>query len=64
MSGNHEKNANLDSKQMGQGISGERKEPLDYELHCRCKETTGKTFQQLIKLMAGDLAFWRKDRKP
>jgi hypothetical protein len=31
---------------------------------CRCKEVSKKTFPQLLKVMIGDLAFWKKAKEP
>lgn len=30
---------------------------------CRCKEASKMTPGQLLRLMAGDLAFWKKEKK-
>jgi hypothetical protein len=30
---------------------------------CRCKEASGMTPRELLKLMMSDLAFWKKEKK-
>jgi hypothetical protein len=30
---------------------------------CRCKEVSKKSLSELLKLMAGDLAFWKKTKR-
>ena len=33
------------------------------EESCRCKEVSKKTVPEMLKLMVGDLAFWKKSGK-
>ncbi len=55
--------------------SGAEKEPraketsqggadADSEESCRCKEVAKKTPGELLRLMIGDLAFWKKGKEP
>jgi len=37
-----------------------REELKEIEDDCRCKESIDKTVPQILKLMAKDLAFWKK----
>lgn len=40
--------------------SDRRKAEESAEIACRCKEVSKKTIPEMLKLMIGDLAFWKK----
>lgn len=43
-----------------QGIAGDSKGENEPQDECRCKEVSKKTPGELLRVMLGDLAFWRR----
>ncbi len=43
--------------------SGEPQEGAGNNGTCRCKEASEMTPRELLRLMMGDLAFWKKEKK-
>jgi len=61
MTGHHEGINNPGRKPLEKDRPGDRAKDAG-ESDCRCKEGKGKTLPQLLKLMAKDLVFWRKNK--
>lgn len=56
----------MTEKGMERGGQGEAKPPEGVSREgpgqeCRCKEATRRTLPELLRLMARDLAFWKKN---
>lgn len=43
--------------------AGKPQEQADKDDSCRCKETAAMKPRELLRLMIGDLAFWKKANK-
>ncbi len=55
---------NIDSGNAGKIEDSEgTRVTTDKDDACRCKEASGMTPRELIKLMISDLAFWKKTKK-
>jgi hypothetical protein len=49
-------------KQRGERKRGQQAAGRDDEENCRCKEVSKKSLPELLKVVIGDLAFWKKEK--